>query len=496
MIDPELSQSDTSINSTQTNQNNNPFLEEADAEITQSLLPTIGNSIADRFVRSHEIRLISKLPIVSDRLRTVTIITPEGLFQLNLETNTLKCLLNTDELEQLGLTTFVDYSERCTAEEGTLIQDVWTLNSITIKQLCALDRAVIDVGGRSVIGYPIPASIWIKIMGTLFREQYPPKSDDYSRRWLELMYHPIVQDISLSFKVTVFLERLCFNIGRFYFHESIAHDNAINKFFQQNLAWIAIGIASIFSMNMLLLRGNCFFRSTIFSGLNCIRRMEQSMIVLMQIISSEVITWIFSKILQGDGYRFAEYSMVPLSLLAIKIGFDNNDDLYMASALNVFHRPKLYTFLNSLRHALTISSFFSLGLGNAVYYILEDKNNIDDDDSIREKSIDIYTKIQYSVFILALVVFLARYPFFSQPIKNFGRYASNISNAIANSFLISFAMFIVEALIFNLLKSKINGAQAWGKPIFAGLKPLTYLYAFMTTFPTTTNFLNSQRVRH
>lgn len=449
-------------------------------------------SIADRFIRSHEIRLMPELPEANERLQYTTIITSEGLFQLNQEIHAWKCFLDVSILEQLGLSDFMAYSGRSEIETGTLIFDALTRNELTLEQLCTLESAVVDVGGNGVVGYTFNERIWIKLMGRLLHEQYPPKPDDYSRGWLEMLHKPIFQDISLSLKVAIFSLNLFKALGSIYFQENTVNNSEFYTFYKNNYPWVFLGVAALITLNMMLLQGNCFPKSKVSIALNRIRRIEQYMIVAVIISASETFSSILSQIFNSKKNAVAAYLIVPLFMLAIKLGFDSNNDLYTVPALNVFYRPRFFTFLNSFRYALTASSFFSIGLFAIVSDILHfEHRDIDDDYPLRHEANNIMAIIQFNVFMITLLANLLRYPYLPQSIQTVTRYISNISNAMSNFFLGSFAVMLVEYSLVNLFSFMLNEplawSQPWSQPVFVGVQPIIYLYAFMTEFPTTSN---------
>lgn len=492
MINQQLLQTEIIINSGQTDQDNELLHEQTGAEITQPLLPHVDDSIADRFVRSHEIRLMPTLPEISDRLNFMTIITPQGLFQLNQETHTLKRLLDTDQLDQLGLSDFVEYSERSAPEEGTLIFDALTMNSVTLEQLRALERAVIDVGGYSVVGYSINASIWIKIMGYMFREQYPPKSNDYSRQWLELVQKSIFRDITLSLKVATFSFILYIHLSYLFFQDGAIHDAAFDNFFKNNIIWVVLSVGIFIILNMLLLRGDFLPKPKVISWLNRIRQTEQYMIAVLAILLSEIFSWMFLKIFNTVENIILIYLSVPLLILAIKLGFNSDDTLYTVPALNIFHRPRCQTFLNAIRYALTVSSFFSLGLTFLVLDILHfEQSSLDDDYPVRAQRYSIVAIIQFSTFIAVLLIHLMRYPYAPQFLQINGRYAGNISNAMGNVFLNSFSIMLIEYLLIDFFSAAIEKplawSQPWSQPVFIGLQAVIFMCSFMIEFLMTSN---------
>lgn len=497
MIEEEFSSAVTTTNSHQHVENIQNDVESStnpvEVNILQPLLQTqpAELSIEDRFFRSHEIRLMPELPTTDTRLQYTTIITSEGLFQLQLNQalNTLewRCRLNLEQLDQLDLSNFVAYSTRCPLEEGTLIYEALTFKSLTLAQLRMLEIAVIDADGRSVIGYTINESLWIRFVGRLFREQYPPKPNDYSRQWLEMLYQPIMQDISLSFRVTLFTYILVGQSLDIYFQENKENNIKTDNLYHQNIKWFFLALGAFAMTNLLLLRGNCLEKLAVSSLLNCTRRIEQHMIVVFNLLLSETLSSILLKIMGKASNTVIRYSTIPLLILAIKLGFDNNDALYMTSSINIFHRPQLRTLFISLCYAFTTSSFASLEARAFISTSLMVEKNQNDDYPVREQAFNIQSIIQSSVFSITLLTYLARYPYAPKLVQNIGRYASNVSNAIGNAFLISYIIVIIELSVRNFLSFELHQSKIWLTPAFLSLQPLNLLYAFMTAFPATSN---------
>lgn len=457
-------------------------------DISQPLLPVAITSIADRFFRSHEIRLMSGLPEVSDLLKFTTIITPEGLFQLNQETHTFKCLLDTDQLDILGLSNFVEYSERSTQEDGVFIYDALTRNDFTLEHLRMLERAVVDVSGHSVIGYTINEKVWIGCIGYIFREQYPPKSDAYSRQLLDVIYLPIIIDTLLSLKVALFSFTLFKALGASYFHEDPKNNSTFYAFEKQNVQWIVSCLFAFIALNFFLLRSGYLHKPTVSARLNCIQQIERYMIGFLKISSSETLASILLKLFGSEGNTIAIYSILPLMILAIKLGSHKNHDV----ACNVFHHPRLSTLLNGLRYALITSSFISLGLLIPIFDVLHFmQQNLDDDYPLKSEANNILAIIQSAVFVIIMLANMSRYPYAFSPMQAVGRYTSNVSNAIGNVFLGSFAIILIEYLLVDLFSSIFHQSLAWSKPwsqpVFVGLQSVVFLCAFIIEFPRTPN---------
>lgn len=445
---------------------NNSGLLEIETGIIQSLPPIIDSSITERFIRRVELRLMRTLPVVTDHTSgVVTMITTEGLFQLNQETRLMKCILNTNQLEKLNLPYFSTYFETV-PDEGILISTVFSLS-----QLNALERSVISLGGRGIMGYTINERSFLLVLGYIFfyKSQYPPLPNSYARRWLETLDVPLTQDVMLAFRVVIFAFILYMALPELFLGA-----DAVDNFFIINDPWVSIsGLASLI-ICLFLLNSRYFSRETMFSKLDCIRRIEKSMISLLGL---------FSIVLMDLEFVEKTCFLLFLLLIAIKFGSDSKDSLYSAETLNIFHRTNSKTLFYSFLYATRASSFFTLGvdrfLSASVYY------------SGARVSLynDLVYTLQFSVFVLTFFIHLSRHPYFSPSTQINGRHIGNACNALANVFLMNFAytelMSAVEIdIVFFSTSSLSLSSEIMCFYIWFLCNPLIFSLSFCTVFPT------------
>lgn len=400
-------------------------------------------------------------------INTLTVITSDGLFQFNQELNQMKCLLDKDWFYQHHLTVFTEQANNAPTQ-GTLIHD-----ALTIENLLLLENASIAVRGHTIIGYTINERIFCYLIGY----HYPPSPDAYSKRWLNLMHRPMVNDVLLALKVTFY--------SVLVFAPSFVHDTAF-----KNLTWYYLSILGFFAINLLLLRGNCLPKKPWSSILNCGIQIEKNIIV--------VITLWFPLIaysnLASRKDPVETYGLIPLLILAIIRGIDSYR-LSNVSMFNIFNRPRYNILLNGCCYGLMTSALFSLGVDIPIYFSCVMTHRTDDDNFGNHTQCRMFTQnikniIEVSIFPILFLAHLMRYPYTTLSTQTMGRYVSNVMNAMGNvllnTYLYSSISFIFITDLFLLLQLPYNWPLAEDL-IFIYLQPLVFLGSFLTSFPNTLN---------
>ena len=130
------------------------------------------------------------LPEVDEKFNLVTIITPDGVHQLNQEIKAFKCLITADEFKAKHGSPFLTRAAQVIATEGELIHD-----ELTMAQLNILESSIRMRHGHTIIGYSINEEVFLRLLG-----EYPPAPAAFSKRVLDSMHTPIVRDISVSIR--------------------------------------------------------------------------------------------------------------------------------------------------------------------------------------------------------------------------------------------------------------------------------------------------------
>ncbi len=434
-----------------------------------NLFPEESLSIANRIVKQHELCYMAEVPEKNEenlaRYKYTSIITPTGLHQINREFFEFRPILTSDELH--------DISPHLTGRRahGQLMYD-----GLTLEQLNLLERKVIDKRGHSVIGYSINEEVFLKIVG-LGQYEYPPLPQAYPKRLLDTINMPVIRDLSTSLRFATQSLMLFKLFANAYLQYASDNEESYNTFFYENVKWLLVYTAGITAVSQFLLQSNLLFkREDVLPVLNRLRLIEESLIG-----NNENWTSYGSLVLPPN---VIGAGIAPVLLYALKQGLSDEDEAYTTSKINIFNHTKMQTFLNGLSYSLTTGSFFYLGLKYFVGDLVFAKD-MDDERGVEQMDQDLMA-IQYAVCAISLLAHLARYPNASAEIQNFGRYASNISNALGNVMLDNYATFIIISMVIETIFGLVVSPEDTGVwSAFYSLQALTMIYTFLASFPVT-----------
>jgi len=421
-------------------------------------------SMLDRFIRSHELRLMPALPSAADALAQTTIITDAGLFQLNRETQSFKCLLDTEQLSCLDLPNLQSQLPGLPPEGKSIAEN------FNLSQLRNLENTVFSAGGYGITGHTFNESIFLKIIDSGFCQQsYPPLPDAYARRWITFLNAPTTQNCILALKNTVYAFILCYRII------FILSPNKYSGTFQKSAPWAILASLSFLTIGIFFSRGICFSKEMVHAQLNRSLQIEQNLLALLSFFFTPLIlSPIMIRIL----------GMSLLSILAFKFGIANKNQLYDTPSLNLFHQTHYKVLSYSARYAIRTSAFFGLGL-EPLFSSLYITNVLD-----LSSWLIITASTQLSFFMFTFWANFLRHPKFSLHTQSDGNYMSNVYNAMANVFLLSFAythlMLGLTLFCVDFLTNKqTNAAFEIDNTILVPyISPLTLLAAFFSIYPT------------
>jgi len=431
------------------------------------------SSLANRIVRNCELRYLTNLPENNDSNRSqykfTSIITTDGLYQLNREFHEFRQLLPIDILKEIApILTNTIYIVEC---NGDLAYD-----DLTLAQLTQLEKAVRDHRGYTIIGYSINEEVFLKLIG-LNRYEYPPAPDAFPKRALDMINMPIVRDVSVSIRSGAQSLLLFGYLAGTYFQYNTKSKQTYDEFYYNNIQAFLLVSASVAAIDLFFLRSGLFKKDTVLLGINRLRLVEESIIGKSQ-------NWTtYGSMLRIPTPVIVNGLLPVMAYGAIK-GFYNDDALYTTSVMNIASQPRFKTFWNGLSFALTTGSFVSLGFSYVVYDVIFSKIT-DDARGLSQVNND-SSMLQYTACALALLCHCARYPNYSCSTQRVARYTSNISNTLGNIMLDNYAMFAIMSMIMELtIGGYISSNQTGLLALFYGLQPATFIYCFLTTFSTT-----------
>lgn len=443
-------------------------------------------SLAKRIVKNYELRYMARLPdnTTDNRLRykTTSIITRDGLYQVNQEINEFRRILTVRDLYEINPD--LTKERESTEPEGVLIYD-----ELTLEQLNQLEGLVRDHRGYGVIGYSINEEVFLKLVGLGYYE-YPPMPDSYPKEVLNLINKPITRDVSISLQ-TMVQSYIVFNyLMRTGYEYDNKSDDAYYDFSIANTQWFLIALSSIVIINLSLLRSGCIDKEALHATLNRLILILSSMIGSAQNWTSypKLIPLVFQgKSIPPD---IINGGFIPALMYGAYCGRFDKNELFTLPVVNISKRTEWNTFWYGLSYACTAGSLWSLGLIypiNTLFFLHKDmsehKVNV-------EFTQDLMT-VQYAVLILTILAQIARYPLASAHIRKFGVYSSNVINGLSYTLLNSGASFIFTGMIATLLFGNNPSPSNTGVTALDFISQTTILiYAFMTTFPTTRDLAN------
>lgn len=431
------------------------------------------SSIFKRIVKNHELRYMACLPENNESNRNkykfTSIITSQGLYQMNREVHEWMRILTVEQLEQVA--SVLVQSNKVERDDGLAYDD------LTLNQLKELDKVVRDHRGYTIIGYSINEEVFLNIIG-LGQFEFPPEPGSYPKQLLETVNLPIVKDVSISLRSSAMALILFEILAAAYLLYDTRQQGAYDNFYYNNVQLFFCVTSSVAIAELFLLRSGIFKREMILSGITRFRLIEESMIGMST-------NWATYSLLLNLPENIVGYGNFPVLLYALYHGWYNDNSLYTTSVMNIANRPRLKTAWNGLAYALKTGSFFSLGL---LYYSLDiisaDPNT--DDVQIGNNLVNTLAIIQYITCVITIVPHLARYPYNSSQTQRIARYASNTSNALGNVMLDNYAMFVIISMLLEITIGPVITPQQTGLlTLFFGLQVTVSLYSFLTAFPTT-----------
>ena len=371
------------------------------------------------------------LPEVDEKFNLVTIITPDGVHQLNQEIKAFKCLITADEFKAKHGSLFLTRSAQVTATEGELIHD-----ELTLAQLNILESSIRMRHGHTIIGYSINEEVFLRLLG-----EYPPAPAAFSKRVLDSMHTPIVRDISVSIRLSA--QSLLFfrYLTAAYFQYDKKNAAAFDSYYYNNVLVFLLITIGVASSAIFMLRIGLLDKKVALSRIHRLMLIEESVIGVSQ-------NWITYGSLISLPPSVIANGIMPFLLLGAFKGCYKTDTKYSTQVINIAKRTTLKTLIKGLGYALTTGSFISLGLEEITLDTVFSENI----GYSREYNqyYDDLSMIQYISCALAFFNHLARHPRLPVWVQDYGRYGSNISNTLGSILLDYFATFSIMGMILEL----------------------------------------------
>jgi hypothetical protein len=431
------------------------------------------SSIFMRIVKNHELRYMACLPENNESNRNkykfTSIITAQGLYQMNREVHEWMQILTVEQLEQVAS---VLVRSNMAERDGELAYDDLTLN-----QLKELEKVVRDHRGYTIIGYSVNEEVFLNTVG-LGQFEFPPEPGSYPKQLLEAANLPIVKDVSISLRSSAMALILFETLASAYLLYDTKQREAYDTFYYNHVQLFFYVTISVAIAELFLLRSGIFEREMVLSGITRFSLIEESMIAMST-------NWATYSLLLNLPVNIVGYGNFPVLLYALYHGWYNDNSLYTTAVMNIANRPRLKTAWNGLAYALKTGSFFSLGL---LYYSLDiisaDPNM--DDVQIGNNLVNTLAVIQYITCVITIVPHLARYPYNASQTQRVARYASNTSNALGIVMLDNYALFVIISMLLEITIGPVITPQQTGLlTLLFGLQVTVSLYSFLTAFPTT-----------
>lgn len=438
--------------------------------------------IADRIVTGYKLCLMKNLPETKESYEYTTIITPQGIYQLNQEIDNFKCLLNAEEIQAIhDLSMLLQQAAATYLEEGSIY------NTLTLKQLNLLEKIIQAKHGHALIGYPVNEEIYIYVINFLAKwlchgsSEYPPLPESHSRWMLKLIHQPIVLDVSTSLRVAAQSFLLMGYLGNTYFRytQEIDDDYVGEQFFVRNALWLLLTLNGFMALSLALLRSGCIDKAWLLAGMNRIRITEQFILAC-------------TSNLTNYGQLFVPKSLIkqcffPVMLLAGIVGyFKSNKPI-----INISHHTMPKFLFRNFFLALTVGSFFSLGMQpliRAMFFLYQSAGSSSEGAYSTWSYAQDVSFVRYLAFTIMIVVSFARYPYAHESWQRFGLYASNLMHAISIALLDNFALFVFVNYSFSVFYGlDFSPTEPIAPAIFCTLQALTLLAVFLVTFPNTLN---------
>ena len=407
------------------------------------------------------------LPEVDEKFNLVTIITPDGVHQLNQEIKAFKCLITADEFKAKHGSLFLTRSAQVTATEGELIHD-----ELTLAQLNILESSIRMRHGHTIIGYSINEEVFLRLLG-----EYPPAPAAFSKRVLDSMHTPIVRDISVSIRSGA--QSLIFfgYLAQAYFQYDKKNAAAFDDYFYTNVLLFLLVSTGVSSFSMLLLRSGLLDKQVALSRINRLMLIEESVIGTSK-------NWTTYGALISLPPSLIAYGILPVIFCGALKGYYDSDQRYANKAINIANKTTFNTLQRGMGYALTTGSFFSLGLEDITLDLVF-ANNIDDFRGFSQDAYDLLM-IQYTAFAISFMAHIARHPHLPDWIQVYGRYGSNISNTMARVLLDNFANISIISMMLQLtIGRSIASNQIGLLSVLYGLQAVTFFYCVYTTIAVT-----------
>ncbi len=430
-------------------------------------------SISRRIVRNHALKYMVQLPEIDGALshgyQYTSIITGTGLYQLDDKFTKFKLVLTVETLAKTlpALWNTIDMTAR---DDSSVYDD------LTLDELHALEDAIREHRGRTVIGYSDNERAFLTLIGA-GQWAFPPLPEEYPTRVLHLIHRPFVGDLTLSCRSVAQALLLFEFLVVVYLQYDTKNPESESDFYYQNSHWFLLVAVSTLTINVFLLRSPLFDKEKMFALINRFMLIEKSVISVSKNWTTYGALVLPKKIIA--------FGLLGVMLYGLRRGYFSNNELYTTSVINVANKTGLKTLWNGFCYALTTGSFVALGSEFFVLDVIFDKHRDDDVHGFALYDQDVAI-IQYMACAITFLCHVARYPNAPYPVQKFGRYASNISNTMGNVMLDNYAIFQIITNVMGLwVGDNISDNQIGLLTVFYGLQVVVFLYCFVTAFPTT-----------
>jgi hypothetical protein len=445
-----------------------------DVEDLQHNNHTDTGSINERIVNNHALRFITALPEVSSCFKYTTFITPKGVFQLNPEINQWICRINSEDFtsKYQSLNYLLQRANETTAQGGQSAYD-----DLTIEQLNKLEQVIRLHRGYTIIGYTINEEYYVRSINSTLKwvfchnSQYPPLRQDYSRRLLEFINRPILNDATAALRFTA-QTKILFNYFVSTYYQYSAGDDDDYQFYLHNDKWLLLGMGVLLVASLFILRCGFVDKTPVLSSMMRIRMIEQSVIGVASILTNYGPLFINNTMIE-DGF-------FPILLLGAFLGYVMEEE----TVINIAEYTRTQFLINVVFLSLTAGSFFSLGMQGPITDVLF--LYVTDSPSVNASFHQDVNLACYPAFGLMLLVSFTQYPYLPLRPQLCGKYGSNLINGICYTMLDNYALYSFIENIFQVFFSPglyFSPQKPIAPTLFVGLQVLALIAVFLVAFP-------------
>lgn len=427
--------------------------------------------VTSRIIRHMKLSLMSTLPTPDKTWEQTSIITPNGLFQLNKELNQFHLILSPEQLESLELGIWLNQAAGVPETESRSLYPY-----LTLPQLNQLERLIRAHRGFTITGYNCIEEFWLRLIGLpLCQQDFPPLPNSWPRKLLNVVQMPVVEDLTLTIRGIIHAFIIYGFVGDAYFEDTQNNVVAAWHFTQQNSAWLLLGCLSLGLINFSLLRSSLLPKEQALKFIN-----RFNLLLATTIGYAENWENYASLALPED---ILLYLLFPIVVTGIIRGFYRQEK-------NTPHEIDItkFTYLkflwNASCYALTEGSLWSLGMLypiNSMEFIFKKTS----DSTIKALNEDM-AAVRYSVCLIAFLAQLTRLPHGNINCQVFGRYASNIISAIGESLLDNAALSTLLGVTYGVLFNQTPSPKDTGQlTMYFGCQVLFAILTFLFSFPIT-----------